>query len=189
LHAAVLSLPLGRVTGVQDFVAAAPSVLIRATIRSFVTDAARQAQQVEVARAAPPVESSPGPALDAPGPEIGSPAPARETQSGLVPISQDYFDAKQLTEIPRPLSEPALGELERIVSRAGDVRMVLFIDETGKVTGIDVQSATLPQEVVLRAAEIFSEVRFSPGRIGPVAVKSRIGITVGAAPAERSYAN
>ena len=176
-------------TGVQDFVPGAPSGLIRATIRSLVTDAARQAHEAEVARAAPPVESSPGPALDAPGPEIGSPAPARETQSGLVPISQDYFDAKQLTEIPRPLSEPALGELERIVSRAGDVRMVLFIDETGKVTGIDVQSATLPQEVVLRAAEIFSEVRFSPGRIGPVAVKSRIGITVGAAPAERSYAN
>jgi hypothetical protein len=185
----VLSLPLGSMTGVQDFVPGAPSGLIRATIRSLVTDMEQKAQEVELPRAAPPVEPQPRAAVEAPGPATGSPAPARETQSGLVPISQEYFEAKQLTEIPRPLSEPPLAELERIVSRAGKVRMVLFIDETGKVTGIDVQSATLPQEVVLRAAEIFSEVRFSPGRIGPIAVKSRIGITVGAALAERSYAN
>lgn len=185
----MLSLPLGTMTGVQDFVPSAPSGLIRATIRSLVPGVARLAPEVDLAPAAPPAEPLPQPAPEAPGPATGSPAAARETQSGLVPISQDYFDAKQLTEIPRPLSEPALAELERIVSRAGVVRMVLFIDESGKVTGIDVQSATLPQEVVLRAAEIFSEVRFSPGRIGPTAVKSRIGITVGAAPAERSYAN
>lgn len=189
LHAALLSLPLGTLTGAQDFVPAAPSGLIRATIRSLVPDTARRAPEIELAPAAPPVEPRPEAALEAPGPAIGSPAPARETQSGVLPISQDYFEARQLTEIPRPLSEPPLGELERIVSRAGVIRMTLFIDESGKVTAIDVQSATLPQDAVLKAAAIFSEVRFSPGRMGPVAVKSRIGITVGAAPAERSYAN
>ncbi len=64
--------------------------------------------------------------------------------------------------------------------------MMLFIDESGRVAAIDVQSATLAQDAVARATEIFSDLRFSPGRIGSMAVKSRVGITVGAV-AQDSY--
>ena len=75
-----------------------------------------------------------------------------------------------------------------MVASTGTVRMTLYIDEWGQVTAIDVESATLPQEVAVRAAAIFSHVPFSPGRIGRFAVKSQIGITVGATP-NRSYGN
>jgi hypothetical protein len=133
---------------------------------------------------------------------IGEAKPAREEPSrppdptlrsgnptaGVVPLPDDYLDAKDLSELPRPLSDPQLAEIERIVSRAGEVRMVLFIDESGKVVAVDVRSSTLPADAVARAVSIFGEVPFSPGRVGALAVKSRLGITVGAA-RRGSYGN
>ena len=77
---------------------------------------------------------------------------AAEPTAGVVPLPDDYLEAKDLSELPRPLSDPRLAELERIVSRAGEVRMVLFIDESGRVVAIDVRSATLPTDAVERHA-------------------------------------
>jgi len=187
-------------------VAAAATRQLRASLRSLAAETPRQPQQAELAPSDSKPATLPAPAHEMPAEPVAGPtqapvrekpaepvaatmqAPARETARGVLPIPDDYLEAKQLTEIPRPLSEPPLAELERIVSRAGAVRMTLFIDESGKVVAIDVQSASLPQDAVLRAAEIFSEVRFSPGRIGAIAVKSRLGITVGAV-SSRSYSN
>jgi hypothetical protein len=127
-----------------------------------------------------------------PAPEPAQPAepPHRtgESTAGIVPLPDDYLDAKNLSELPRPLSDPRLAELERMVSRAGEIRMVLFIDESGKVVAVDVRSSTLPTDLVARAISIFGEVPFSPGRVGTMAVKSRLGITVGAA-RRGSYGN
>ena len=168
--------------------AAAATRQLRASLRSLAGEPPRQAQQAELAPSEPTPATLPAPAREAPAEPVvpSTQATARESASGVLPISDDYLEAKHLTEGPRPLSEPPLAELERIVSRAGEVRMVLFIDESGRVAAIDVQSATLPRDAVAQAAAIFSEVRFSPGRIGAMAVKSRIGITVGATP-RRSY--
>jgi hypothetical protein len=91
-----------------------------------------------------------------------------------------FFDPSQLTERPRPLSEPSLELLHPILARAGTAQLVLSIDETGKVTAVDVESATLPPAAAQRAAAIFAELQFSPGRIDGTAVKARVRITVGA---------
>jgi len=185
LHAAVLSLPLGSMTGEGMLPAAAAARAIRVTFRALAPDAGPVRPRA--------IEPEPPDEVVVRAPQSSPDARPRaeprqgEAVGGVVPLSDTHHDVRQLTEIPRPLSEPPLAELERMVPHAGAIRMTLFIDETGKVTAVDVQSATLPVEVVVRAAAIFSEVRFSPGKIGPNAVKSRVGITVGAV-SERSYA-
>lgn len=112
---------------------------------------------------------------------------AGQSTPGVVPATSTYFDASQLTELPRPLAEPALAALEEKVSAAGEVRMTLYIDASGQVTAIDVRSTTLPTEVAAEAAAIFSHVPFAPGRIGPNAVRSRVGLNLGVA-SRQSYA-
>lgn len=158
----------------------------------------RRGAQAEVRASEPAPAATPAPSENAPAEPLAEPVqtetngppppPAQPVAptAGVVPIPDDYFDARKLTQAPRPLTEPPIAELERIVRNAGEVRMTLFIDESGRVAAIDVESATLAQDAVARAAEIFSELRFSPGRIGAMAVKSRVGITVGAV-AQQSY--
>ena len=176
LHAALLSVPLG-LQGGEGFLPQAPNRTLHATLRVLpvVSTESVPAQLPQE----PLPEATAAPADD---------APKAEPPAGALPVSTAYFKASQLTEIPRPLTEPPLGDLERMVASTGTIRMTLFIDERGRVTAIDVTSATLPQEIAARAAAIFSHVPFSPGRIGRFAVKSQIGVTVGAA-AKRSYGN
>jgi hypothetical protein len=201
LHVAVLALPLGTTGGEESFAGARAPKALHAKLH-FPAGDARPGAQAEVRAAEPALSAPPPPSENAPAEPLAEPVPTETREpmhgppapsvqalaptSGVVPIPDDYFDARKLTEAPRPLTEPPLAELERIVRNAGEVRMMLFIDESGRVAAIDIQSATLAQDAVARAAEIFSEVRFSPGRIGKMAVKSRVGITVGAV-AQRSY--
>jgi hypothetical protein len=91
-----------------------------------------------------------------------------------------FLDPSQLTERPKPLTQPPLELLHSVLARSGTVQLVLSIDEEGNVTAVDVDSATLPPAVAERAAGIFATMRFSPGRVDGNAVKSRVRITVGA---------
>ena len=118
-------------------------------------------------------------------PEPG-PAGRRESTS-VAAIPATFFDPSQLTEKPRPLTEPPLDLLHPILARPGVVHLVLYIDESGSVTSTEIDSATLPLPAAERAAEIFAALRFSPGRIDGAAVKTRVRITVGAE--ERSREN
>jgi len=155
------------------------------TASSAPAPAAAVAEASAAVAAIAPVKPAPEmpPSTSEPAPRTG------ESTAGIVPLPDDYLDARELSELPRPLADPRLAEIERIVSRAGEIRMVLFIDESGKVVAIDVRSSTLPGDAVASAVSIFSEVPFSPGRVGGAAVKSRIRITVGAARRSNSYGN
>ena len=102
-------------------------------------------------------------------------APAKPASAPAI-----FFDPSQLTERPRPLSEPPLELLHTILARAGTAQLVLYIDEVGQVTSTEIESATLPPAAAERAASIFAALRFSPGRIDGTAVKTRVRITVGA---------
>jgi hypothetical protein len=95
-------------------------------------------------------------------------------------IPATFFDPSQLTEKPRPLTEPPLDLLHPILASPGVVHLVLYIDESGNVTSTEIDSATLPLPAAERAAAIFAALRFSPGRIDGSAVKTRVRITVGA---------
>jgi len=66
-----------------------------------------------------------------------------------------------------------------MMARPGVAHLVLDIDEAGTVTNVAIASSTLPAAVNERAAELFGAVRFSPGRIDGVAVKTRVRITFG----------
>lgn len=103
---------------------------------------------------------------------------SRESASAFA-IPATFLDPSQLTEIPRPLEEPPLDLLLPILARPGVARLIVNIDESGRVNSVKIDSATLPQEAAEGAAAIFARVRFSPGRIGGVAVKSRVRVTVG----------
>jgi hypothetical protein len=183
LHAAMLALPLG-VRGGQGFMQRDAETILYASFRPIPTVASLPprlsgATEDEVTAAPRPEET-----------ELPPPDPAADAPAGTLSVAATYFNASQLTEIPRPLAEPSLEPVERLLAGVGAVRMTLYIDEWGQVTAIDVRSATLPEPVVRQAAAIFSHVPFSPGRIGRFAVKSQIGITVGAADAAPgSYAN
>jgi len=109
------------------------------------------------------------------------PAPGASRESASVAaIPAIFFDPSQLTEEPRPLEEPRLDWLQPMLARPGVTRLILSIDESGSVASVEIDSTTLPLAVAERAAAIFAEVRFSPGRIGSVAVKTRVRITIGA---------
>jgi hypothetical protein len=95
-------------------------------------------------------------------------------------IPATFLDPSQLTEHPKPLKEPSVHLLLPMLARSGMARLVLYIDELGRVTSVEVDSATLPPATVDRAVAIFSVVPFSPGRVDGIAVKTKVRITVGA---------
>lgn len=195
--------PLGTKRGEESLIGARIARPLHAILRPLgkSESSAQDFERPTHAEAPPPLQQA-RPDVTGAVAAIGDAKPAREEPfrpaeptlrsgnptAGVVPLPDDYLDAKDLSELPRPLSDPQLAEIERIVSRAGEVRMVLFIDESGKVVAVDVRSSTLPADAVARAVSIFGELPFSPGRVGALAVKSRLGITVGAA-SRGSYGN
>ncbi|TAK44158.1 MAG: hypothetical protein EPO27_13175 [Betaproteobacteria bacterium] len=132
----------------------------------------------ELPRQAPP------PADRAPPEPQGTPQSEATSDSrkspGAVTIPGSYVDAKQLTELPRPLTEPRLDMLQSILARPGIARLTLYVDQSGRVADVEVISTTLPPKATERAVTIFSTMLFSPGRIGGLAVRSRVPVTVGA---------
>ena len=139
-----------------------------------------------------PVHAPPAVAAEAlPQPPAAQDPPRKETKreappdgsrnsATLAPIPATFLDPSRLTEKPRPLSEPPLDLLHPILASPGVARLILYIDETGQVTKAEIDSATLPRAAAERAAAIFAGLRFSPGRLDGVAVKTRVRITVGA---------
>lgn len=178
LHAAILSLPVGGLMGGWGASPSSEDVPIRATLRPTPD------QTVGTAANADAPEPSQVPATAAPAKPLADVAPVAETirrePADVVTIPGAYVDARQLTELPKPLAEPPLDMLLSILARPGVARLILFIDQSGRVTSVEVDSTTLPPEATERAVAIFSGVRFSPGLIGNLAVRSRIPITVGA---------
>ena len=154
-------------------------------VRAFLRPEVSEPQPEPPAVAAPATSSEPRPAPAAPAPprEIKQePLPPRADRAPAKPAAAPavFYDPSQLTERPKPLTEPPLELLHSLLARPGTVQLRLSIDESGNVVAVDIDSATLPQAIAERAAGIFSTLRFSPGRVDGVAVKTRVRITVGA---------
>lgn len=188
LHAGLIALPLGSArTGSR-----ADLESVGSPLRAFLRSELPEPPQVP----APPVAAVkplPEPKPPAPRAEEAKPSPPRVEQPKPTPdgaarestsvaaIPATFFDPDQLTERPKPLSEPRLDLLLPMLGRRGGVaKLVLYIDETGTVDRVEVDSATLSPNAVERAKVIFAALRFSPGRFDGTAVKSRVRITVGA---------
>ena len=178
LHAAILSLPLGGAQGERGVSFSPAGRAIRATLRPLAAEAAFAAEPLErVAETRAQAASEGAPGKDS---ARSTTSEAPRQAAGVVAIPASYLDPSQLTELPHPLEEPPLDLLLPLLARPGVARLILYIDESGRVASVDVESATLPPNVAQSAAQIFAGVRFSPGRIGISAVKSRVRITVGA---------
>jgi TonB family protein len=181
LHAAVLSLPLGDAQRAGRLARSPQAGTIHALLRP--EPAAPDATVPAPATPAPqPRESLPQAARPEPPPRpTPKPEPsgksAAATESVAIPAT--YLDPSKLTEPPRPLEEPPVERLLRMMARPGVGSLLLYIDESGIVTNVEIGSSTLPPAVNQRAAELFGAVRFSPGRIDGVAVKTRVRITFG----------
>jgi hypothetical protein len=188
LHAGLIALPLGSArTGSRADIDSVGGGALRAFLRSELPDPP-QVPALPVAVVKPPPEAKPAPRVEQmkPSPprvEQAKPTPdgaARESTS-VAAIPATFFDPDQLSERPKPLSEPRLDLLLPMLGRGGGVaKLVLYIDETGTVDRVEVESATLLPAAVERAKVIFAALRFSPGRFDGAAVKSRVRITVGA---------
>ena len=171
-------MPLGGAQKERGPAASPAATAIRAFLRPEVPEPVAPPPVKPLARPESPPQIPPPPSLKEAKSEIQpvpDRAPAKPKAAPAI-----FFDPSQLTERPKPLTRPPLELLHSVLARGGTAELLLSIDETGSVTGVDIDSATLPPAVAERAAQIFATVRFSPGRIDGNAVKSRVRITVGA---------
>lgn len=182
LHAAILALPLGGAIKERGLAISSAGSAIRAFLRpQAAPEPVRVPDLPEpVGEFRPPAAPEPEQRKEPAQPEQPVPSGASRESTSVVAIPATFFDPWQLTEPPRPLREPPLDLLHPVLARPGVAILVLYIDESGRVASVEIDSATLPPATAERAAAIFGGLPFSPGRIGATAVKSRVRITVGA---------
>ena len=179
----MLSLPLGGPHKERGLALATASSAIRAFLRPEAAEPVPVSATSETRATAALPDPVPAPIGAKPvqreiakrdSSDAGTPSPAR---TAAIPAT--FFDPSRLTEPPRPLDEPPVHLLLPMMARPGVANLVLYIDEAGTVTQVEIDSSTLPPAINERAAALFGAVRFSPGRIDGTAVKTRVRITFG----------
>lgn len=118
----------------------------------------------------------PGQGADAPpAPERAAPGPALELPQVEDP---EFYPARKLDVLPRPLAEVVLRYPEAAGEQSGRVTLLLLIDELGMVVDITVIDATPAGVFEEAAAESFRHVMFAPAVRNGRAVKSRLPVEV-----------
>ena len=170
LHAALL---LGTWGGVfLDSTPAGPTP--GAVAHVLVLGAPRNATPV------PPVREEPAPPVAKLRP-VERPAPSASQSMASAPSDDDeYVDPRRLTVRPSPIGDIVLPELPASDLKAAlKAVMTLFIDDTGRVVRIRVESSNLPADAEFAVQQVFMQAPFRPGIIDGRAVKSRMRIEVG----------
>lgn len=92
--------------------------------------------------------------------------------TNFVESSARYFSRDELDERPVVLDPPDLGAMELSPLLEGRAILVFYLDEYGGVDRIEVEESTLPPSMLdqLRAQQ--EQIKFSPGNINGVDVKS-----------------
>ncbi|MDB5872861.1 MAG: TonB family protein [Ramlibacter sp.] len=120
-----------------------------------------RALQVAQAAAAPPVQ--------------GLATSAETDESAFA----DYLPRSKLSAPPQPqdmVEVPFPADVSGIVDLK--VRIALFIDELGTVRRIRIDSPDVPSPFVVAVLDSFSAVRFNPGKLDGMAVRSQIRLEV-----------
>ncbi|WP_300453316.1 energy transducer TonB [Accumulibacter sp.] len=172
LHAAVLS-GLGPARTPGLLLVGRLEVRIKESPRTVLADPEPSAETVA---------DLPTPA--APSVEAVSEAPSDlpETSSPIeLPLPPEvFFKSSELDQQPYPLVavKPAYPPHARVLELEGWVRLLLLIDETGRVIQLEVLEAS-PEGIFDEEAQLaFRSAPFSPGRRGGEAVKSRMIVKV-----------
>jgi hypothetical protein len=174
LHAALLTglnaPPRDWLSGAAGGSARPISVRFQAPVAPAPAEPARVAA---VLPQAPPVQMVPRPAPPAGAPHGG----AQEQRAGILPPAK-YYTALELDRRPQPLAaiEPAYPTLA--LSPVGRVTLALYINESGEVDRVVVESADQSGDFAGSAERAFGGARFLPGVRGGVPVKSLMRIEV-----------
>jgi len=199
---------VGLVVALHALLLAVPRQAAVASGISSSTPASVQVRLLEVARkpdgasAAPTFDSAPGrpgaPIAATPAPEAARSEAARtplpeampmpppaDTWLGLalpgVATDEDLYFPRALLSVPPAALDPVVIDYPRFDGDAGRyvAELSLFIDETGRVARVRVDSGSLPPALEDAARRAFTQARFRPGEAAEHgAVKSRIRIEV-----------
>jgi TonB family protein len=168
-----VSLPAAGLMGEQ------PSTLQRSAPRALTV---RLNSEVEVSRPAPVVEIPPEPPLEqAPLVVASAEKPREASQPGAqnaIPLV-GYYPAEKLSKMPEAVSifrvEPPAGGDTGLV---GKVTIRLWIGADGAIDRVRVVDNGLPQAYADAASAAFERMRFEPGQIGGVPVKSWVEVVI-----------
>jgi hypothetical protein len=119
----------------------------------------------------------------APAPQAAGPTEpatvAEDEEATLVPGEPPYLPRKRLTVVPEPLAPvdvPFPPDVTGIVQLR--VQLSLFIDETGTVRRVQLDTPQVPASFARSVVETFVGTRFSPGELDHVPVRSHIKVEV-----------
>lgn len=103
---------------------------------------------------------------------------AREKESAVViaqPVGPYYFHMSELTQRPVLLHDAVADLVLRVPGLPPQpVILRLLISDDGKVDRVVVEDSYLAADVERYLTEAFAKVRFEPGRIGRIAVRSQL---------------
>lgn len=99
---------------------------------------------------------------------------------GVLPFSAPpFYPTNQLSKRPQPLGSADLDTPEiNLIVASGRMILKLWIDETGEVVDVEVESTELPEVFSRSAVAAFKHLRFTPGERGGVRVGSVMRIEV-----------
>lgn len=98
---------------------------------------------------------------------------------GIALLADRYLPAEDLSIQPEALSEPAPISIPWTSTQSGRLVMTVFIDQTGKVDKVEVDSATnIPKAFLPVIPRRFMGIRFAPGIVDGLPVPSRIQLEV-----------
>ena len=168
-----VSLPAAGMMGEQ------PSSMQRSAPRALTV---RLNTDVEVSRPAPIIQIPPEPPLEqAPLVVAAGEKPKEASQGGAqnaIPLV-GYYPAEKLSKMPEAVSifsvEPPAGGDTGLV---GKVTVRLWIGADGAIDRVRVVGNGLPQAYADAAAAAFERMRFEPGQIGGLPVKSWVEVVI-----------
>lgn len=95
------------------------------------------------------------------------------------PPQPHYFRVSELTEKPHVVQDIASNLVlvtPDIPSQAAVLR--LFINDEGSIDKVEIEESRLPAQAQRRIVDAFSGIRFQPGKIGRLSVRSQLRIQI-----------
>lgn len=132
----------------------------------------------------PDIAASSGPSETPLSAAVPSPPPPRRNNApALVPLLEPaeprYFRLSELTQKPLVLQDVS-SELQLDMPGVAPQPVILrlFINTEGEIDKVTVEDSHLPEQAERRVIDTFSTLRFQPGKIGRISVRSQLRIEV-----------
>lgn len=149
--------------------------------RDFVAEPRPRRAPAPVSAAVPAPAAAPSPPAPPASGDPAPPAPPAEPPALVelpLPGQLDFFPARMLDVMPRPVDEVPLQYPESAGDESGTVTLLLLIDELGMVVEASVVEADPPGVFDLAALEAFRGTLFVPGQRHGRPVRSRLVLEV-----------